>query len=153
TARGESGYAARLDGIRYKSSLEFLTVLKRYVDRIERGMGIAFADAVHDGRVVASAEDLRAHFMSNAYLPAARRLEKIRNRVAHLVEPRMKALREEIEAELKARPEYSSKAEIRWEARTRAQEVFAPLLDGVAGWATLDVVQCYAALFQDKELF
>lgn len=65
----------------------------------------------------------------------------------------MKALREQFEAELRMRPEYSSKAEIRWEARTRAQEVFAPVHDGVARWATLDAVQCYAALFRDRELF
>lgn len=153
TARGETGYAERVGAIRYKSSVEFLNLLKKYVAWIESGAGIAFADVVHDGRLVASAEELRRNFDSNSYLPASRRLEKLRQRVAHLVEPQMKALREQFEAELRIRPEYSSKAEIRWEARTRAQELFAPVFDEVARWASLDVVQCYAALFSDQKLF
>lgn len=153
TARGRKGYSARLRGIQYKSSPQFLDVLKRYVERIEDGYGIAFADVVHQGQTVASAEELRRYFASNSYLPTGRRLEKLRNRVAYLLKPQIDALQKKYEAQLAKRPEYISRAEVRREAKARARKVFAPLLKQVADWANLNPVQRYTALFRNERLF
>ncbi|HET7560672.1 MAG TPA: UvrD-helicase domain-containing protein [Limnochordia bacterium] len=151
--RGAGGEAddAALAG--YKASAAYLKLLQRRVAQIGAGDGIAFADAVHDGEVIASADELRKTFHEHAFLPVAKRLEKLQNRVDYLLEPRLKELREQFEAELRIRPEYSSQAEIRWEARNRAWAIFQAMRDRLAAWTRIDPLAEYRALWRDTARF
>ncbi|ULL18833.1 helicase [Paenibacillus sp. H1-7] len=60
-AAGEPDYAARIEGIRYKSSVDFLNVINRYKEVLERE-GMIFKPIRFQGKTIVSAERIRKQF-------------------------------------------------------------------------------------------
>ncbi|WP_106766148.1 RNA polymerase recycling motor HelD [Paenibacillus faecalis] len=58
-----SFYRARLDGIAYKSSVQYLDVIRSYRDLLEKE-GMMFRPVVFQGRVIISREEMKAQFYS-----------------------------------------------------------------------------------------
>lgn len=84
-----SGYAnkIRLQCIQFKSSLQFSTILKKYVKYIDNEMSMDFRDLRYKGTFVISADDIYRLFRNNySELPFVRRLEKLRQRLFYLLE-------------------------------------------------------------------
>lgn len=69
TAVNDAGFGARMDGIRYKSSTDFLQVIDRYIDSLGRA-GMIFKDVVFREEVLISADQIVAQFYS--YDPSIR---------------------------------------------------------------------------------
>jgi DNA helicase-2/ATP-dependent DNA helicase PcrA len=63
TAMSEQGYAARIEGMQFKSSAEFMQVIEAYVDFL-RGQGLMFKDVMFRGDVLISSERIEGHFNS-----------------------------------------------------------------------------------------
>lgn len=63
TAAGSAGYAARLSGIRYKSSSAYLKVIARYARLLEE-TGVAFRPLRFSGREIVSVEAMAERFHS-----------------------------------------------------------------------------------------
>ncbi|MGE5701174.1 MAG: RNA polymerase recycling motor HelD [Clostridia bacterium] len=61
TAMRESGYEARMAGIRFKSSFPFIHMIERYVERL-RTSGMHFSDIRFRGRVLISGEQIKERF-------------------------------------------------------------------------------------------
>ncbi|GAX89083.1 RNA polymerase recycling motor HelD [Effusibacillus lacus] len=63
TALHEPGYAARLEGIRFKGSTDFLQVMDLYIENLGRE-GISFLDVQFKGEVLISAQRIAEQFYS-----------------------------------------------------------------------------------------
>ncbi|SFJ54732.1 RNA polymerase recycling motor HelD [Thermoflavimicrobium dichotomicum] len=63
THAAESGYQARVEGIRFKSSLEFMEIIHRYVAFLGQE-GLIFKDITFRGEVLISAERVKEKFYS-----------------------------------------------------------------------------------------
>ncbi|WP_199618032.1 RNA polymerase recycling motor HelD [Paenibacillus alkalitolerans] len=61
TAMSEPGYAARMEGIRYKASADFLSVIERYAFAL-REEGMIFKDVTFRGDILVSADRIKAEF-------------------------------------------------------------------------------------------
>lgn len=76
----------RLAGIRFKASPLFLDVLKRYVQHIESGLGLAFNDLVYHNSLMISSEDILALYKKQYdRLPCSNRLENVRQALFSLI--------------------------------------------------------------------
>ena len=58
----DNDFAGRVEGIRYKSSPEFLEVLHNYVRFLEDGEDTGFWDVEHEGQLIMSKEEMRRLF-------------------------------------------------------------------------------------------
>jgi DNA helicase-2/ATP-dependent DNA helicase PcrA len=77
----------RLAGIRFKASPRFLGALKKYVQRLEDGMGLKSKDLVYDNSLLISAEDMISLYKKQyARLPYSNRLENVRQTLFGLLE-------------------------------------------------------------------
>jgi DNA helicase-2/ATP-dependent DNA helicase PcrA len=63
TAANESGYAPRIEGIRFKASLAFMQMVDRYIEWLGRE-GMRFRDVTFRGRIILSAERMAEQFYS-----------------------------------------------------------------------------------------
>ncbi len=77
----------RLEVIRYKASPEFLDLLIKYVERLENGFNLGFKDLLYNGNLVISSDEIFQLFAKDySYLPYAKRLEKLSQRLLYLLE-------------------------------------------------------------------
>lgn len=77
----------RLQCIKFKSSLQFLEILKKYVQQLKNGRGLEFEDLVYNGTLVITAEDIYQLFRKDySIFSYAKRLEKLRQRLFYLLE-------------------------------------------------------------------
>lgn len=75
TAMNESGYAARMEGIRYKASTDFMQVIERYVEFLG-WEGMIFRDVKFRGETIISTERIRAQFYTlDSTLPISNRVK------------------------------------------------------------------------------
>lgn len=78
-------YSERVAAIRYKSSVQFLLLLKEYVNKLYQDPW-EFDDFIIDGTCIISKEEQRQLFQKDyAFLPLIPRLRKIKNRVLYLI--------------------------------------------------------------------
>ncbi len=78
---------ARLGSIKFKSSVQFMTILKKYIQQLEKGMGLEFNDLMYNDTLIISADDIYGLFINDYSLFSyAKRLEKLRNRLFYLLE-------------------------------------------------------------------
>ena len=77
----------RLGAIRYKASLQFLNLIKKYVKHLENGFYLGFKDLMYNGNLVISSDEVFQLFAKDySYLPYAKRLEKLRQRLFYILE-------------------------------------------------------------------
>ena len=93
-------YETRIKNIKFKSSLEFINILKEYVSYLEK-RNRNFKDITIKDKLIISSKELKELFYKDyADLPLKRRLQKIKNRILFLMEPYEKELIEEVANEL-----------------------------------------------------
>lgn len=149
----DNDFAGRVEGIRYKSSPEFLEVLHNYVRFLEDGEDTGFWDVEHEGQLIMSKEEMRRLFTeSYGDLAYAKRLEKIRQRVLFLLQPLEEDRRRLWREMLSAGPDRMFEWELDKESRRRTKEEFAGLKERLADWASFDYVRAYTRLFKDARL-
>ncbi len=77
----------RLGAIKFKASLQFLKLIKKYVQHLENGFNLEFKDLMYNGNLVISSDEIFQLFAKDySYLPYAKRLEKLRQRLFYLLE-------------------------------------------------------------------
>lgn len=87
-ADDRDAFSDSLAAIRCKSSVDFVSALKNYIDRLLQNPW-EFEDFEHEGIMIISGEEQRTLFNSDyTYLPMALRLKKIKNRVLYLIKQR-----------------------------------------------------------------
>ena len=149
----ESDYQSRVSSIKYKASLEFMKVLKKYTayaEKAERN----FKDIICRNKLVISAKELQQLF-SNDYMqfPLKRRLQKIRERILFLLEYYEKQRMEEVAAELENTGDYISKVEIKELSINAVKNEMKDIYYEVDKMTEFDLTEIYKKLFENFELF
>ena len=152
-SKKEATYQKRINNIKFKSSMEFIDMLKQYVTYVEK-MDRNFKDIIFRDRLLISCKDLQELFFKDyIQLPLKRRLQKIRERILFLIEPYEKHRVEEVASELRDSGSYIDKVEIMEHSIAIVKGEMKGIyyeIDRVTGFDLLDI---YKKLFENLELF
>lgn len=137
--------------IKYKSTYDFLMLLKNYAKYIESHL-ISFEDIFFDEQPVMSAEELRELFFKDYVVtPISKRLLKIRERIYIKLNPLKNAKVKILQEKLKKDPECIDAP--RLVARLTVLKDSRTLMDKINSMTSVDVYELYMRLFKDRELF
>ncbi|MGX9754963.1 RNA polymerase recycling motor HelD [Clostridioides difficile] len=146
-------YRDRIENIEYKTSSEFVDILKQYINHLETEVR-NFEDIIVRGKLIISAKDLQDLF-SNDYsnLPIKRRLEKIKSRIMFLIEPYEKIWIDEVFKELEESGDYIEKEEMIEKSTFIVKENLKEIYSKVSKMTELDLIDTYKNLFKNLKIF
>ncbi|OAA94515.1 helicase IV [Clostridium coskatii] len=152
-AKKEPMYPKRIMSIKYKSSMQFIDILKKYVDYTEKE-DRNFKDIIVRGKLIISSEDLQELFFKDyIQLPLKRRLQKIRERILFLMEPYEKDWVEKAASELKESDSYIDKIEIRNHSISIVKNEMKDIYSEINKMTEFDLMDIYKKLFMKLEYF
>ncbi|MHB8063432.1 MAG: RNA polymerase recycling motor HelD [Ruminiclostridium sp.] len=143
----------RLRCIRFKASLQFLTILKKNIKHLENGMSMEFKDIIYNGYLVISTDDIHQLFRKDySCFSYAKRLEKLRQRLFYLLEQcEERRVNELLENDLQENP--SSTEEEKILADQKAKTEYESLKKDIIQMTAFDIYLLYLDLFRNIELF
>lgn len=147
-------YRDIIEAIRFKSSVRFLSALKKYTVLLENNPGNFKDFSVRDKTIISAEEQAHLFLKEFTYLPVIPRLIKIRNRILFL----MKKSEEERIAELmkkyESRPEWSDikPAERKRRAARIVLKEFKPLRERARQIGKIKIIDIYRELFLNVDL-
>lgn len=150
----EPGYAARIEGIKYKSSPHFVSLLRKYVKYLEE-KGVVLEDVVVGDQTIATKEELFELFRERyTYLPIGKRLEKMYRRVLFLMKPHEERRAAELYQQIKDDPSqlHTSEEEIEELSIAAVKREFGPAKASLRQLTKIDAVDLYRRLFESPEL-
>ncbi len=152
-SRKEYSYENRISSIKFKSSMEFIDILKQYVVYIEK-LNRNFVDIIFRDNLIISSKDLKELFSKDyAQLPLRRRLQKIRERILFLLEPFEKYQIEKVADELKDSGSFIDKAEIIERSTAVVKDELKDIYYEINRMTEFDLVDIYKKLFENLEFF
>ncbi|AKN30000.1 helicase [Clostridium carboxidivorans P7] len=152
-AKNEPMYQKRIMSIKYKSSIQFIDILKKYVDYTEKE-DRNFKDIIVRDKLIISSEDLQELFFKDyIQLPLKRRLQKIRERILFLMEPYEKDWVEEVTSELKESDSYIDKTEARNRSIAIVKNEMKDIYSEINKITEFDLMDIYKKLFMKLECF
>lgn len=150
-----SGYPneTRLHCIKFKSSLKFLAILKKYVQHLENGMSMEFKDLIYSDVLVISSDDIYQLFRNDySRFPYAKRLEKLRQRLFYLLEQcKEKRVNELLENDTQENQLITDEERVL--AEQKASTEFETLRNEIVQITSFDIYLVYSELFKNLELF
>ena len=152
-SRKEVSYEIRITNIKFKSSMEFIDVLKGYVHYVEK-LNRNFTDIIFRDNLIISSKDLEELFFKDyVQLPLKRRLQKIRERILFLLEPYEKNQIEEVAEELRNSGSYIDKSEIMERSTAVVKNELKDIYYEINRMTEFDLVDIYKKLFEKLEFF
>ena len=146
-------YETRIKNIKFKSSLEFINILKEYVSYLEK-RNRNFKDITIKDKLIISSKELKELFYKDyASLPLKRRLQKIKNRILFLMEPYEKELIEEVANELLNSDSTMTKKEIMNRSRSIVRNQIINVYNEINRITRFDLLYIYRKLFEKLEKF
>ncbi|MDB0438847.1 helicase [Clostridioides difficile] len=146
-------YRDRIENIEFKTSSEFVDILKQYINHLETEMR-HFEDIIVRGKLIISAKDLKDLFFNDySNLPIKRRLEKIKSRIMFLIEPYEKVWIDEVFRELEESGDYIEKEEMIEKSTLIVRENLKEIYSKVSKMTELDLIDTYKNLFNNLEIF
>jgi DNA helicase II / ATP-dependent DNA helicase PcrA len=153
SSNGDPSYQRRIRNIKFKSSLEFIDILKQYAAYVEK-TDRNFEDIVFRGKLIISAKDLQVLFYREyVELPLKRRLQKLRERILYLLKPYEKERIREVAGELRESGNYLDTVEITEKSITLVREELKDIYRGIDRLTGFDLVHIYRKLFENLEIF
>lgn len=147
----EPEYNMRVSSIRYKASDDFLFVVKNYLKYIEEEM-IQFSDIVYDGELIISKEEIDELFKKDYIMfPIIKRLNKIRDRIYYLLNPKKNRKQQRLQKELQQSKDCNDNPQIA--ARLQVLNQSKPVMEKIDKMTSFDVLEAYKTLFEDDKLF
>jgi len=151
TAVYRADQQTRLQGIAYKSSMDFYQLLNAYVQHLESNV-FQFQDITFKGKIIIPVEEIRQlYFKDYASLPLSRRLEKMRLRLLYRIRPAWQQRLQELMEELSDRPEYKGK--VKAYSRLYVYREFKEVRQMIEGMLKFEFKQVFMELFSNKKLF
>ncbi|WP_411681933.1 RNA polymerase recycling motor HelD [Clostridium thailandense] len=142
-------YEIRIRNIKYKSSLEFIEVLKRHAESIEKA-GRSFKDIVFGDKLIVSSKDLEElYYKDYINLPLKRRLDKIRERILFLLDPYKKERINEIYEELWNTGSFIDEKEVNEKAAASACKETKHIYKEISRVTDFDLLDIYKKLFEN----
>ncbi|OOM75993.1 RNA polymerase recycling motor HelD [Clostridium sp. BL-8] len=152
-SKKEAAYQIKIDNIKFKASMEFIDILKRYVIFLEK-MDRNFKDITFRGNLIISTRDLEElYFKDYVQLPLKRRLQKIRERILFLLKPHEEHRIEEVADELKNSDSYMDKIEIMKHSTARVKDELKELYYEINRITEFNLLDIYKKLFENLEFF
>ncbi len=138
----------RLNAIKFKSSLQFLTILKNYVQDLENRMDLGFKDITYNGTLVITADKIYRLFRNDYSLFSyAKRLEKLRQRLFYLLEQCDEKLDEVESLKSDLQDGYSITEEERKIAKQKRMAELEILKNDIIQMTDFDIYMLYKNLF------
>lgn len=150
-----SGYSnkTRLSCIKFKASLQFLTILKKYVQQLEDGVNMKFAELTYNDTVVISEDEIYQLFRKDySTFPYMKRLEKLRQRLFYLLDQcEEKRVRELLEKDSNEKDLTTEEEKV--SANQKAKAEIEPVKDKIIQMTSYDIFLIYKDLFRHIESF
>jgi DNA helicase II / ATP-dependent DNA helicase PcrA len=153
TSKGKPTYQKRIMNIKFKSSIEFVDILKQYVTYIEK-IDRNFTDIIFKGKLIISSKELEELFNKDyVQLPLKRRLQKIKDRILFLLKPYEKERVKEVASDLKDSGSYIDELEITEQSIAVMRNEIKDIYYEINRMTEFDLVDIYKKLFENLELF
>jgi DNA helicase-2/ATP-dependent DNA helicase PcrA len=151
--KSEQSYDIRIKSLKFKSSVEFVNLLKVYIEHLEK-MSRDFGDITLRGETIISAVEIQELFYKDyESLPLKRKLEKLRRRILYLIEPYEKRLVDKAVEEAEESGEYLEQNEIVKVSKSLVGGEIKAIVNEVEEKTKFDLMDCYKALYEDLEGF
>lgn len=145
-----SQFQARIRRIKYKSSDKIINELRHYVLSTEECR--RFEDVNYNGELIETGEEILKYFSEDLiFLPIAKRLEKIRNRLNAKLDALMRKRIEEVVLEVAESGEYPNAAEIRGRSIFIVRVEVGPVRSKIEEMTKLDLLECYKRFLKKYE--
>lgn len=152
-SKKDAAYEIRINNIKFKASMEFIDILKRYVTFIEK-VDRSFTDITFRGKLIISSQDLEELFFKDyVQLPLKRRLQKIRERILFLLKPYEEHRIEEVADELRNSRSYLDKTEIMEHSTSMVKDELKENYYEINRMTEFNLVDIYKTLFENLEFF
>lgn len=149
----ESSYLIRIDNIRFKSSMQFVDVLKGFVAHLETA-NKNFKDIIIRNQLVISANEIHELYSKDYIrLPLKKKLQKIQERLLFLLEPYEKKIVEEKIAELEESGDYVDSREIIERSKVIVKDEMSPITYEIDKMTRFNLVDSYKDFYKDLEIF
>lgn len=153
SSKDKPSYQKRILNIKFKSSVEFIDILKKYVSYVEKA-DRGFTDIIFRGEMIISSKDLQGLLYKDySYLPLKRRLQKIRERVLFLLEPHKKERIREVAGELEISGDFIDRVELTEKSIAIVKDEMKDIYSKIDRITEFDLVDIYRKLFENLEFF
>lgn len=151
--KSETFYDVRIKSLKLKSSVEFVNLLKVYIEHLEK-MSRNFGDITLRGEIIISAVEIQ-ELLSKDYgsLPLKRKLEKLRQRILYLIEPYEKRLVDKVAKEIEKTGEYLEMNEIVKVSKSLVSGEIKAIVNEVEKKTKFNLIDCYKAFYENLECF
>lgn len=151
--KSEQSYDIRIKSLKFKSSVEFVNLLKVYIEHLEK-MDRDFRDITLRGETIISAVEIQELFYKDyESLPFKRRLEKLKQRILYLIEPYEKILVDKAVKEIEESGECLEKNEIVKVSKSLVGREIKAIVNEVEEKTKFDLMDCYKIFYEDLEGF
>ncbi len=151
--KSEPFYDVRIKSLKFKSSVEFVNLLKVYIEHLEK-MSRDFGDITLRGEAIISAVEIQELLYKDyVNLPLKRKLEKLKQRILYLLEPYEKALVNRAMTEVGESGEYLEQDEIVKLSKVLVNREIKDIVNEVGEKTKFDLMDCYKAFYEDIEVF
>lgn len=152
-SKGKITYQDRINNIRFKTSMEFVNILKQYVSYLEK-IDRNFTDVMFKGDLIISGKDIQELFFKDySNLPLKRRLQKIKSRILFLIEPYKEHWIKEVYNELEDSGSYIEKEEMMELSKAIVKDKLKDVYSQIDKMTEFDLIDAYKNLFKNLELF
>ncbi|MFW2491847.1 RNA polymerase recycling motor HelD [Clostridium chromiireducens] len=152
-SKKEADYEIRRNNIKFKASMEFIELLKGYVN-VQEKSNRNFKNIIFRGSLVISSQDLEELFFKDyVQLPLKRRLEKIRERILFLLKPHEEQRIKEVADELKNSGSYLDKSEVMEHSRAKVKDELKATYYEINRITQFNLLFIYKKLFEKLEFF
>ncbi|HYE83188.1 MAG TPA: RNA polymerase recycling motor HelD [Clostridia bacterium] len=152
-SKDKPGYQKRIHNIKFKSSIEFTDMLKKYaayVEVKERN----FTDIFFGDKLIISSKDLKKLYYNDYFkLPLKKRLQKIRERILFLLKPYEEERIREVIGELNDTGSYIDKVEISGKGISRVRDEMKDIYSEIDRITKFDIVDIYKQFIEELGLF
>lgn len=149
---GDTDRHQRLEGIRYKASFEIMEHLRQYVRQIEENR--VFHDIVFRGESIETGDEIARYFHEGLkFLPVAKRLDKIKNRLTSKLDTLIRKRIDEVVREVAETGEYINTTEIRGRSIALVHEEASEARRLIAEMTALDVIDCYVEFLNERNMY
>ena len=153
SSKNEDNYNERIKSIKFKSSKQFLNILKEYVIYLEK-MNRDFKDIIFKGALIISSKEIQElYFKDYVNLPLKRRLEKLRDRILYLLEPYEKNRVGEVAEDIKNYGSQNDETETLKQSKSVVKNEIKSIYSEIYRMTDFNIIDIYKELFENLESF
>ncbi|MBS6500104.1 MAG: AAA family ATPase [Clostridium sp.] len=153
SSKNEDSYKEKIKSIKFKSSKQFLNILKEYVIYLEK-KNRDFKDIIFKGNLIISSKEIQElYFKDYGHLPLKRRLEKLRERILFLLEPYEKNRVGEVAEDIKNYGSQNDEIEILKQSKSVVKNEIKSIYSEIYKMTDFNIIDIYKELFENLESF